>query len=81
MMSEDSEDDVDMGVIGKVRGRLEKETIFWRIVVTLRMQPSDVDGWSLGEMRAAISFVNMQNDYKRAWSAMYDIRREKENGG
>lgn len=75
MLDEDASDAEDLGSVGFMNDTLTTQHPFWRIVCNLHFPPSEVDGWTLGEMRIATAYLDMQGDYKRAWSSMYDLRR------
>ena len=51
--------------------------MFWNIVVNLRMPPSEVDSWTLEEMRKATAVMDMKQDFKSAWNAFYDVGEKK----
>ena len=48
-----------------------------RLVCSLRLSPSEVDRWSLDEMRKAGAFLSMQTDYKRIWTVYYDLKKQE----
>lgn len=74
MAAEDDRDSADLGEIGRMGGRLAEEHMFWRLVCTLRLPPSEVDGWTLPEMRTACAYLDMSNDYRRVWGALAEYR-------
>lgn len=62
-----------IGSIGHLSQAVEEEYIFWNIVVSLRLPPSEVDKWTLDEMRKATAVMDMRQDIKAAWNAFYDV--------
>lgn len=79
MLAEDEEDSEGLGVVGTFSDEMTTEALFWRLVCNLRLSLTELDGWTLGEMRKADAYLSMQNDYKRIWSPYYDMK--KENSG
>lgn len=78
-MLETDEDDSDyMGTVGKLSDKLAGELLFWKLVCTLRLSLTEVDSWTLEEMRLASAYNQMQSDYKRLWSSFYDLKREEQ---
>lgn len=77
MLSDDEDDSSGLGQVGFLSDRMTTEALFWRLVCNLRLSPSDVDSWTLGDMRMADAYMSMQNDYKRIWSPYYDLKREE----
>lgn len=76
MLADDEDDTEGLGVVGYMSDKMTSEAQFWRLVCFLRLSLSEVDKWTLGEMRMANSYLNMQNDYKRIWSSYFDLRRD-----
>ena len=76
MLADDEEDSEGLGVVGYFSDRLTTEAMFWRIVCTLRLPLMEVERWTLGEMRLAVAYMQMQNDYKRIWSPYYELKKE-----
>lgn len=79
MMEEDDSDSEGLGTVGNMSERMASESIFWRLVVSLRLPIREVENWTLGEMRMATAYLDMQGDYKRIWSSYYDIKREQKD--
>ena len=50
--------------------------MFWNLVVNLRLSPSELDTWTLDEMRKATALLDMRQDYKSAWNAFYDVEKK-----
>ena len=75
MLQDDARDEDELGEIGHFSEKIAGEAMFWRLVCTIHMPPAELDRWTLGEMRSANAFLNMQQDYKRAWSSLYEMRR------
>lgn len=67
----------NLGMIGHLSDSVEDEYMFWNIVVNLKMSPSEVDNWTLEEMRKATAIMDMRQDFKSAWNAFYDIGEKK----
>lgn len=80
MLEEDEEDSEGLGDVGFMSERLASEALFWRLVCVLRLPISEVDSWTLGEMRLASAFLEMQGDYKRIWTPYFEMKRERESG-
>lgn len=85
MNNSDDEDSDELGRIGYMSDEMTTEAPFWRLVCSLRLSPSEIDRWTLDEMRKACAFLTMQNDYKRIWSVFYnrktqDAENEAERG-
>lgn len=82
MLEEDGEDEVGIGHVGDMSDQLETEALFWRLVCNLRLSPSEIDRWTLSEMRLAEAYMKMQNDYKRVYPAFkkYEEKQKKEQG-
>lgn len=76
MLSDDDEDSEGLGDVGSMSGRLASEAPFWRLVCCLRLPLPEVDSWTLGEMRLASAFLEMQGDYKRIWNPYFEMKRE-----
>lgn len=76
MQDDDESDFAGLGEVGYMSEQLSSEALFWRLVYHLRLSLSEVDSWSLSEMRLASGYMEMQNDYKRIWSTYYDLKRE-----
>lgn len=76
MLSDDEDDSEGLGVVGYFSQKMTTESLFWRVVCNLRLPLSEVDRWTLGEMRMAGAYMEMQNDYKRIWSPYYDMKKE-----
>lgn len=76
MLSDDDEDSEGLGDVGSMSGRLASEAPFWRLVCCLRLPLAEVDSWTLGEMRLASAFLEMQGDYKRIWNPYFEMKRE-----
>lgn len=74
MLSSRQNDIRCIGNIGKLSEEIEDEYIFWNIVVKLRLSPSEVDKWTLDEMRKANAVMDMQQDYKSAFRVLYEDR-------
>ncbi|WP_175549849.1 hypothetical protein [Fibrobacter sp. UWOV1] len=45
--------------------------------MNLRLSPSELDTWTLDEMRKATALLDMRQDYKSAWNAFYDVGEKK----
>lgn len=76
MLADDEDDSDGLGVVGTPSDQLATEALFWRLVCTLRLSPREIDTWTLGEMRLASAFLQMQNDYKRIWTPYFDLKKE-----
>lgn len=75
-MEDESADDFSrLGEIGTTSETMDAQSIFWRIVVNLHFSPSEVDKWTLDEMRIASDYMSMQNDYMEAFSTLMDMER------
>lgn len=75
-MEDESEEEFDkIGEIGSTSKIMDEQVMFWRIVVNLHFTPSEVDKWTLEEMRIVSAFLKMQNDYKDAYSVLMDMER------
>lgn len=81
MLADDEEDSEGLGAVGFLSQRLTTEALFWRLVCCLRVSPSELDSWTLGEMRMAAGYLDMQNDYKRIWSAFFELKKEDMSNG
>lgn len=66
----------ELGVIGQLSQEVEDEYMFWNLVVGLRLPPSELDTWTLEEMRKATAIIDMRQDYKSAWNAFFDVERK-----
>lgn len=77
MLAEDEEDSEGLGNVGFLSDRLSTEAPFWRLVCNLRFSPSELDKWTLEEMRMATAYMDMQNDYKRVWQPYFDMKKEE----
>jgi hypothetical protein len=75
--SDDSEDADDLGDIGTVSERLSTERMFWRLVTKLHLPIKEVDSWTLSEMRCACASMDMEDDYKRAYQTLVEMKGEK----
>ena len=75
MLSSRQSDLNRMGEIGHLSKEVDDEFLFWNLVVTLRMSPSEVDTWTLDEMRKATALLNMRQDYKSAIDTLYEPER------
>lgn len=73
MLASREKDFVDLGIIGHLSQAVEDEYMFWNLVIALRLSPSEIDTWTLDEMRKATALLEMKQDYKSAWNAFYDI--------
>lgn len=73
MLATRQKDFSELGVIGHLSQDVDDEYIFWNLVVGLRLSPSEVDTWTLEEMRKATALLDMRQDYKSAWNAFYDV--------
>lgn len=76
MSGEDDDDAEGIGLVGMMSEKLASEAMFWRVVIGARQSLSEVDKWTLGEMRLAIAYMDMQNDYKRVWKPYYDSKKD-----
>ena len=76
MLSDDEDDSDGIGEVGFLSETLSTEYIFWRIVCSIGFPIREVETWTLGEMRLAISFQTMQNDYKRIWQPYFEMKNE-----
>jgi hypothetical protein len=79
MLADDEEDAEGLGTVGNLSERLSTESMFWRLVCSLKVGKDEIDGWTLGEMRLASGYLDMQNDYKRIWPSYYELK--KDNNG
>ncbi|SHL42471.1 hypothetical protein SAMN05720470_10847 [Fibrobacter sp. UWOV1] len=77
MLTSRQNDFNDLGLIGHLSQAVEDEYIFWNLVVNLRLSPSELDTWTLDEMRKATALLDMRQDYKSAWNAFYDVGEKK----
>ena len=77
MLSSRQKDFNDLGIIGHLSQAVEDEYMFWNLVVNLRLSPSELDTWTLDEMRKATALLDMRQDYKSAWNAFYDVGEKK----
>ena len=66
MLEKDDKTTESLGTIGTFSDRMITEALFWRLVCNLRLSPKEIDTWTIGQMRMADAYMNMQNDYKRA---------------
>lgn len=73
MLNDDEEDSDGLGIVGFTSEKLSIEAMFWRIVCSLRLSLKEVDGWTLGEMRMAVAFLDMQSDYRRIWTPYFEM--------
>lgn len=76
MLSSRQKDFNDLGIIGHLSQAVEDEYMFWNLVVNLRLSPSELDTWTLDEMRKATALLDMRQDYKSAWNAFYDVEKK-----
>lgn len=76
MLADDEEDNIGIGCVGFLSDRLLSESLFWRIVCSLRLSPFEVDKWTLTDMRMAAAYLDMQNDYKRIWNPYFEMKKE-----
>lgn len=79
MLDTDEEDSEGLGDVGSLSERMASEAPFWKLVCCLRLPIREVDSWTLGEMRMASAFLEMQGDYRRVWSPYYEMKRERES--
>lgn len=78
MLADDEEDADGLGVVGFASDTLTTEAVFWKLVVNLHLPPSEVDKWTLEEMRLASAYMDMQADYRRIWSPYFDMKKGNE---
>lgn len=76
MLSSRQNDFNVLGIIGHLSQAVEDEYMFWNLVVNLRLSPSELDTWTLDEMRKATALLDMRQDYKSAWNAFYDVEKK-----
>ncbi len=76
MLTSRQKDFNDLGIIGHLSQAVEDEYMFWNLVVNLRLSPSEIDTWTLDEMRKATALLDMRQDYKSAWNAFYDVEKK-----
>jgi hypothetical protein len=76
MLSSRQKDFNDLGIIGHLSQAVEDEYMFWNLVVNLRLSPSEIETWTLDEMRKATALLDMRQDYKSAWNAFYDVEKK-----
>lgn len=76
MQADDEEDSDGLGVVGYPSEQLKTEALFWRLVCSLHLPKDEIDSWTLGEMRIAVAYLDMQNDYKRIWNPYFDMKKE-----
>lgn len=76
MLTSRQKDFNDLGIIGHLSQAVEDEYMFWNLVVNLRLSPSELDTWTLDEMRKATALLDMRQDYKSAWNAFYDVEKK-----
>lgn len=70
MLTERRDNFNKLGGIGHLTGDVEDEYMFWNLVVTLRLPPSELDRWTLGEMRKATAVLDMKNDFSLAYQKL-----------
>lgn len=75
MLEDRKTDMAGLGNIGQLSQAIEDEYIFWNIVVSLRLSPSEVDTWTLEEIKKVSAVLDMQQDYKSAWKKYFDAVR------
>jgi hypothetical protein len=78
MLADDENDSSELGVIGTLSDEMTTEALFWRLVCNLRLSPTELERWTLGDMRKADAYLPMQSDYKRAFYASRELQREDE---
>ena len=75
MLSKDEKDSKELGLVGTMSDEMLTEALFWRLVCNLRLSPSEMDKWTIGEMRKADAFLSMQTDYKRVWPVYFELSK------
>lgn len=79
MLSKDEKDSKELGLVGTMSDEMLTEALFWRLVCNLRLSPSEMDKWTIGEMRKADAFLSMQTDYKRVWLVYFELSKLDED--
>lgn len=79
MLAKDEKDSKGIGLVGTMSDEMLTEALFWRLVCNLRLSPSEIDKWTIGEMRKADAFLSMQTDYKRVWPVYFEMSKDDED--
>lgn len=68
----------ELGDVGTLKGGAAEYVLIWRIVGAAHVPLSDIESeWTFDRMVSFGAFLSMQQDYKSAWSELYERQADK----
>jgi hypothetical protein len=67
-----------LGDVGTLGGGAAEYVLIWRIVSEAHVPLSDIEAeWTFARMSSFAAYLGMKQDYKSAWSQLYEMEADK----